>query len=110
MPAGRPLRSKNTHPDVERQVEIACKRISQTAVNYLEMIIEKALGGEQIDPKVVMIAIKEVFDRGLGKARQQIDQNINVNGGEALVEAIQQARMRVLEKATDAIKATTKLN
>lgn len=96
-------------PNIERAVEIACKRISGRAVIYLEKIIEEAIKDpNKHDPKIVMKAIEEVMDRGLGKARQQIEQNINVNGNDALIEAINQAKVRVMDKLPTITAETTK--
>lgn len=97
-------------PQIERAVEIACKRISGRAVVYLEKIIEEAIKNpNQHDPKVVMQAISEVMNRGLGRARQQIEQNINVQGNDALIEAINQAKMRVIDALPSIPKSDNEL-
>lgn len=93
--------TKNTKPGVERSIEIACKRLSWTAMK----VLEKALKDENLDMKLRLIAAKEVFDRGWGKAKQSVEATINVGGGEALLEAIAHARKRTAE--AEAIPAPT---
>lgn len=87
------LKTKNTKPDVLRQVEIACKRLSVRAFEVLRKAMDDAMLGK-VDMKVGIIAAKEVLDRGLGKAKQTVEANINVEGGEALIEALKAARER----------------
>jgi hypothetical protein len=96
----RPVGSKDPKPEIERKVELACKRISERGIKYLEDLIEKALDPEtpkeqRPDPRWVMMAIDQVLNRGFGKPRQQIDQSIQVEGGDALIDAIRKAKDRV---------------
>lgn len=87
--------SKNTKPEVARSIEIACKRLSWKALK----VLEKALNDETVDMRYRLEAAKEVFNRGWGRPKQSIDANINVGGGEALLEAIAYARKRSEEVA-----------
>lgn len=96
MPLSKPKVSKNTKPGVARSIEIACKRLSWTALK----VLEQALKNENLDMKYRIEAAKEVFNRGWGRPKQSIDANINVGGGEALLEAIALARKRTEEAAT----------
>lgn len=94
--ATKAKKSKNTKPEVERSIEIACKRLSWTALK----VLEQALKNESLDMKYRIEAAKEVFNRGWGRPKQSIDANINVGGGEALLEAITMARKRAELDAT----------
>ncbi len=91
--------SKNTKPGVARSIEIACKRLSWRALK----VIEQIMNSEDADPKVRMDAAKEVMNRGWGRPRAQIDTNINIGGGEALLAALAEARSRT--KAAEALPA-----
>lgn len=90
--------SKNTKPEIERALEIACKRLSGAALR----VIEKIMMDDKADPKVRMDACKEIFNRGFGRPKQTAETvNINLSGGEDLITAITQARNRVIEAIPD---------
>lgn len=84
---------KNTKPGVKRSIEIACKRLSWTALK----VIEKLMNNEEVDPKVRMDAAKEIMNRGWGRPKTSIETNINIGGGEALLQAITDAKKRTQE-------------
>lgn len=96
---GRP---RNNDPSqkaaIERRVDIACKRLSQTAVAALE----KVLKDPKAQPREQLKAAEIILNRAWGKPRQQIDQTITVGGGDALVEAMNKARQRVVENIVQA--------
>lgn len=96
----RPKGSKDPKPEIEKRVELTCKRISERGVNFLEKLIEDALNpdipkADRPDPRWVMMAIDQVLNRGFGKPRQQIDQSIQVEGGDALIDAIRKGKERI---------------
>lgn len=85
--------SKNTKPGIARSIEIACKRLSWKALK----VLEKALDDDTVDMKTRLQAAQEVFNRGWGKPKQSVEANINIGGGDALLEAIAHARKRAVE-------------
>lgn len=89
-PKGRPKGSTNGNLEIERRIEIACKRLSVRAFE----VIEKIMLDETVEPKFRLTAAKEILDRGLGKAKQRVDQNVKIEGGEALIELIRVGRER----------------
>lgn len=80
----------STKPGIARSIEIACKRLSWKALK----VIEKALDDETVEMKVRLDAAKEVFNRGWGRPKVAMEATINLGGGEALLNAIQDARTR----------------
>lgn len=88
-----PQPSKNTKPEIARAIEIACKRLSGKALQVLTKAMDDSLKG-LIDIRWGIQASTEVLNRGFGRARQQIEANINVEGGEEMIEALRSARLR----------------
>lgn len=96
----RPKGSRDPKPEIERRVELACKRISERGVEFLNKLIEDALNpdipkNEKPDARWVMMAIDQVLNRGFGRPKQQIDQTIQMEGGDALIDAIRQGKERI---------------
>lgn len=85
--AGR--RIKN---DKDRSIEIACRRYSERALKVLVDVLDD----ETADIRWRIQAAKEILDRGHGRPKQVVDSNITVEGGDALVQAIQAGRARVM--------------
>ncbi|MGI0011231.1 MAG: hypothetical protein ACREAE_07510 [Nitrosopumilaceae archaeon] len=84
--------SKNTKPGIIRGVEIACKRLSERALK----VLEDAMKDETLDMKHRLDAAKEILNRAWGRPKQSIEANVNVHSGEVLIEAITQAKQRVV--------------
>lgn len=92
--------SKNTKPGVVRSIEIACKRLSWKALK----VIEQIMNDERADPKVRMQASQEIMNRAWGRPKASVEQNININAGDAFLKAITEARKRA---AIDALLPET---
>lgn len=87
-------------PDIERRIEIACKRLSANALTFLE----KILSDDNVEVRWRLQAAKEIMDRGLGKAKQSIDQKVTMVGGDAFMQVLNEAKNRVA-KATEEAEA-----
>ncbi len=104
MPRGIPLKGYRKMkrdargPEIERAVEIACKRVSKDALEFLEQAIKDS----ELDPRVRMMAAKEILDRAWGKPKQNIEQSVNVNAGEDLLQALRDARNRAQQDSITA--------
>lgn len=86
-------------PDIERRIEIACKRLGDGAIRLLE----KLMMDENTEVRWRIVAAKEILDRGFGRPKQSIDQKITMNGGEAFLEIMRDAR----ERAEKEVQPTT---
>lgn len=86
MGAGRPT-------EYERKIEIACKRLSETALKYLI----KVLADDTVETRWRMQAAKEIMDRGLGRPKQSMDQKITLVGGDAFMDVVNAAKQRVID-------------
>src|SRR5688572_8956378 len=65
-PAGRP---KGSHSDKTQEMRRLCQTWTETAIQALAAIIINP----NSDPKVVVLAARELLDRGHGKAHQQVE-------------------------------------
>lgn len=82
-----------TVPQVQRSIEIACKRLSGRALAILERALDEVKTPE-LEYKQRILAAKEILDRGWGKPRQQIDSTVVTGSGEQFLEALRMARER----------------
>lgn len=79
--------------DIGRSVEIACKRLSQRALMVLEKALDEARTPE-LEYRWRIAAAKEILDRAWGRPKQTIDANVNIEGSEALITAINAGKER----------------
>lgn len=77
--------------DVERAIEIACKRESMRAIEYLFNVLQD----DSIETRWRIVAAKEVLDRGFGRPRQNVEQKVTIEGGDALLAAIAAGNQRI---------------
>lgn len=94
---GRPVgaRKPKAKADIERSVEVACKRLSERSIRVLSDALDPALTPE-IDYKTRIDAAKEILNRAWGKPRQQMDVNMEMSI-KGVAEALEAARRRVIE-------------
>ncbi len=94
-------------PELERAVEIACKRLSKGALMVLENAIDETKT-PNLEMRWRLAAAKEILDRAWGRPKQSIDANIKMETAESLVDAIKSARQNaavssVLEAAQEQV-------
>lgn len=77
-----------------RSIEIACKRYSYNALKILTDALDPAKTPE-LEYKMRMVAAKEILDRGYGKPKQSIDQNVEISVT-GVTQALEAARQRAL--------------
>jgi len=97
----------------ERAIEIACKRLSERALKVLEQAMdEKKTPG--LDYRLRIMAAQEILSRAWGKPKQATEAQINIEGGDALIDALKAARIRAglpgETKVGDIVETLTKLN
>lgn len=80
-------------PGIERAIEIACKRLSERALKVLENALDPAKT-PGIDYKMRIMAAQELLSRAWGKPKASVDNKITVEGGEALIDILRQAKIR----------------
>lgn len=84
-------RKARSGADVERALEIACKRESFRAIEYLFEVLQDA----DCETRWRIVAAKEILDRGYGRPRQNVEQKVTIEGGDALLAAIAAGDKRV---------------
>ena len=71
-------------PEIERRIEVACKRHSNKAVE----ILANALTNPAVDIRWKISAAKEILDRAWGRPAQQIKADVSVSSVDALIEVL----------------------
>lgn len=87
------LRGRRPGIDKERAIEIACKRESLAAIEYLFSVLKD----DTVETRWRIVAAKEVLDRGFGRPRQNVEQKVTIEGGDALLAAIAAGNQRIKE-------------
>lgn len=90
---GKRVTDPNYKLDLERRVDIACKRLSSKALDVLERAMDETKTPD-IEYKYRIMAAKEILDRAYGKPKQAIEASVTLEGGEAFLKMMQEARER----------------
>lgn len=90
MPTGIP-KVKRSQKDLDRALEIACKRMSPKALE----ILEKGISDPSIEFRWKLAAVKEILDRAWGRPKQTADVKVELGGVDSLVAALNEARERM---------------
>lgn len=86
-------------PGIERAIEVACKRLSERALKVLENALDpvKTPG---IDYKMRIMAAQELLSRAWGKPKASVESKVTFEGGDALLNAMKNARARAKEEVS----------
>lgn len=92
MPTPKGLNKAFTRnkPEIERAVEIACKRMASRALQVLEDILENP----DEETRWRIAAAKEVLDRGFGRPKQSVETVVRDATADSLILALNEGKRR----------------
>lgn len=91
---GRPRMDPEHKVDIARRVDIACKRLSSRALDVLERAMDETKT-PNLDYKYRIQAATHILDRAFGRPKQAVEATVTLEGGEAFLKLMQEARERV---------------